>query len=390
MQSDATIFLRQAVSSSNRSLLRMLGLALRAAAAPVVTTLMGSAEKFFPAAKGEKPRGRVTLVGAGPGDPDLLTIKALRAIETADVILFDALVSDAILDLASPRAKLICVGKRGGRPSCRQEHINELMVEYATAGKHVVRLKSGDPAVFGRAGEEMSYLATAGLEAQIVPGITAASAMAAVFGISLTHRHHAKSVRFVTGHSKDGGLPEDLDWRAIADPSATTVFYMAAPHAREISKRLIACGMPEDTPVGAASSLSRGNQRIARSTLSELAGTVAAFDRTEPLIVGIGAVYANDSSSSSEQIHAPSGQVDQLCRGDIFEEASREGKVAVEDDGPAIPLEKKALALRRGEQLDCKSDGAGLGLAIVQEVLAANDRSLQIENSPLGGLKASF
>jgi uroporphyrin-III C-methyltransferase/precorrin-2 dehydrogenase/sirohydrochlorin ferrochelatase len=318
MQPDATTFAQQARSSSDGSLLRMLVLALRTAAAPVVAMLKGSAAKFASATKGAKPRGRVTLVGAGPGDPDLLTIKALRAIEAADVILFDALVSDAILELASEHAKLICVGKRGGRPSCRQDDINRLIVEYANAGVHVVRLKAGDPAIFGRAGEEMSYLASEGLEAQIVPGITAASAMAAAFGISLTHRNYAKSVRFVTGHSKNCGLPEDLDWQAIADPSATTVFYMGAPLAAEISERLIALGMPEDTPVGAASSLSRGNQRIARSTLSELAGTVAAFDRTEPLIVGIGAVYANVSSSSSEQIHAPSGQGDKLCRGDIL------------------------------------------------------------------------
>lgn len=292
MQSNATIFPQQAASSSNRSLFAMFGMALRAGVAPIVATLKGSAEKFRLATKGHEGRGRVTLVGAGPGDPDLLTIKALHAIETADVILFDALVSNAILDLASSRSKLICVGKRGGRPSCRQEHINELMVEYATAGKHVVRLKSGDPAVFGRAGEEMSYLMAAGLEAQIVPGITAASAMAAAFGISLTHRNHAKSVRFVTGHSKNGGLPEDLDWRAIADPSATTVFYMAAPLAREISKRLIACGMPEDTPVGLASSLSRDNQKIARCKLSALESAVTTFDRFEPLVLGIGTVYA--------------------------------------------------------------------------------------------------
>jgi uroporphyrin-III C-methyltransferase/precorrin-2 dehydrogenase/sirohydrochlorin ferrochelatase len=291
MQSDATTF-SQPAASWQLSLLRMFGLALKAAVAPVAAMLKGSAAKIGSTIKGDKPRGCVTLVGAGPGDPELLTIKALRAIEAADVILFDALVSDAILKMASGNAELICVGKRGGRPSCRQDDINRLMVEYASAGSHVVRLKAGDPAIFGRAGEEVSYLAAQGLEARIVPGITAASAMASAFGISLTHRNHAKSVRFVTGHSKNGGLPEDLDWQAIADPSATTVFYMGAPLAAEISERLIALGMSEDTPVGVASSLSRQNQKVASCQLKELESVVATFDRSEPLVLGIGSVYA--------------------------------------------------------------------------------------------------
>lgn len=249
------------------------------------------------ATKGASPcGGRVTLVGAGPGDPELLTIKALRAIESADVILFDALVSDAIMELARASAECICVGKRGGRPSCRQDDLNELMLDFARAGKHVIRLKAGDPSVFGRAGEEMAYLRAAGCAVATVPGITAASAMAAAFGVSLTHRDSAKSVRFVTGHSKNGGLPEDLDWRAMADASATTVFYMGAPLAGQIAERLIALGLARDTPVGIASSVSRGNQRLARCTLEELGGVVAGFDRGEPLILGIGAVYAEDRS----------------------------------------------------------------------------------------------
>lgn len=239
-----------------------------------------------------RPRGCVTLVGAGPGDPELLTVKAVRAIESADVILFDALVSDAVLELAPRHAELICVGKRGGRPSCRQDDINRLMLEHASAGKHVVRLKSGDPAIFGRAGEEMSYLASAGIDAQIVPGITAGSAMAAAFGISLTHRDHAKSVRFVTGHSKNGGLPEDIDWQAIADSSTTTVFYMGAPFAGEIAARLMAIGMSGDTPVGIASALSRSNEKIVRCKLAELSDALDSFDRREPLILGIGHVYS--------------------------------------------------------------------------------------------------
>jgi uroporphyrin-III C-methyltransferase/precorrin-2 dehydrogenase/sirohydrochlorin ferrochelatase len=245
--------------------------------------------------------GRVTLVGAGPGDPELLTIKALRAINSANVILFDALVSDAILALAGSRTELIGVGKRGGRPSCQQDHINDLMASHARAGKHVVRLKAGDPAIFGRSGEEISYLESAGIEVSTVPGITAASAMAAAFGISLTHRNYAKSVRFITGHSKNGGLSEDLDWRAVADPSATTVFYMGAPLAGEIAARLIAYGMPSDTPVGIAASLSRDNQEIARGELGELEKIIAPFDRSAPLIIGVGAVYANDHSAPASR-----------------------------------------------------------------------------------------
>jgi uroporphyrin-III C-methyltransferase/precorrin-2 dehydrogenase/sirohydrochlorin ferrochelatase len=243
------------------------------------------------------PTGRVTLVGAGPGDPELLTVKALRVLERADVVLFDSLVSDSILELANADAEFVCVGKRGGRPSCRQDDINGLMLTYARAGKHVVRLKAGDPSIFGRAGEEIACLESQGIDACIVPGITAASAMAAAFGVSLTHRNHAKSVRFVTGHSKNGGLPEDLDWEAIADPSATTIFYMGGPFAGEIAERLITLGMPRETPVGIAASLSRTNQQIARCTLIGLEDAIAAFDRSDPLLLGIGAVYLRASAT---------------------------------------------------------------------------------------------
>ncbi len=294
MHADATS-LPQRVSGTGYSLLGVLQRALRAASM-TFAHLGRMASKSTDRSESEsdrvRPLGRVTLAGAGPGDPELLTIKAVRAIESADVILFDALVSDAVLELAPKHAELICVGKRGGRPSCRQDDINRLMAEHASAGKHVVRLKSGDPAIFGRAGEEMSYLVSAGLEAQIVPGITAGSAMAAAFGISLTHRNHARSVRFVTGHSKNGGLPENIDWQAIADPSTTTVFYMGASFAGEIATRLMAIGMSGNTPVGIASALSRGNERLVRCALRELSDALNGFDRREPLILGIGQVYS--------------------------------------------------------------------------------------------------
>ena len=168
------------------------------------------------------PLGRVTLVGAGPGDADLLTVKALRALQSADVILFDDLVSADVLELARREAKRMLVGKRGGRDSCRQEDINDLMVSLARRGKHVVRLKSGDPMIFGRGGEEVTMLDAAGIAVEVVPGITAALALSSRLGVSLTHRNHAQSVRFVTGHARTGRLPDGLDWRGLSDPAKTT------------------------------------------------------------------------------------------------------------------------------------------------------------------------
>ncbi len=300
MHANVTSLPGRALSTSH-ALLRIFEYVSRAAMEALVHRsgkASGSESQHGYAINRDPPRGRVTLVGSGPGDPELLTIKAVRAIESADTILFDALVSDEILKLAPSHVELICVGKRGGRRSCRQDDINALMLSHARTGKRVVRLKAGDPAIFGRAGEEMSFLEREGVEAQIVPGITSASAMAAAFGVSLTHRNQARSLRFVTGHSKNGGLPEDLDWRAIADPSATTVFYMGGPFAGEIAERLIKLGMPEETPVGIAASLSRTNQQIARCTLVELEGAIAAFDRSEPLLLGIGAIYAETCGTS--------------------------------------------------------------------------------------------
>jgi len=188
--------------------------------------------------------GRVTLVGAGPGDAELLTLKAMRALQSADVILFDDLVSDDVLELARREAKRLMVGKRGGQASCGQKDINDLMVRLALQGKQVVRLKSGDPMIFGRAGEEIEHLERAGIPVEIVPGITAGIALASALGISLTHRDMAQSVRFVTGCAKTGRLPEGLDWRGLADPNTTTIFYMAGGTAGTIVQRLMEVGCP--------------------------------------------------------------------------------------------------------------------------------------------------
>ncbi len=236
--------------------------------------------------------GRVTFVGAGPGDAELLTLKAVRALQSADVILFDDLVSDDVLELARREARRILVGKRAGRPSCKQHEINALMVKLAHAGRHVVRLKSGDPMIFGRAGEEIAELETAGIAYDVVPGITAGLALAAALGVSLTHRDCAKSVRFITGHSKSGGLPQDVDWRAVADASTTTIFYMGARTAALISEQLIAEGLPPQTPACIAANVGRPGMRTARTSLGDLAAATADFDHSAPILIGMGSVFA--------------------------------------------------------------------------------------------------
>ncbi|MBO0905489.1 siroheme synthase CysG [Jiella sonneratiae] len=242
--------------------------------------------------------GKVTLVGAGPGEAELLTLKAVRALQAADVILFDDLVSDGVLELARREAKRMLVGKRAARESCRQEDINALMVRFAKAGKSVVRLKSGDVSVFGRAGEELKELKAEGIPVAIVPGITAASALAAAFNVSLTHRDHAQELRFVTGHSKKGGLPEDVDWPALAKPNATTIFYMGGRMAGRIAARLIAEGLSERTPVAVAANLSREDETRAAGHLADLAAIVEAIGLDRPILIGVGNVFGEAAEAS--------------------------------------------------------------------------------------------
>ena len=235
--------------------------------------------------------GRVTLVGAGPGDAELLTLKAMRALQAADVILYDDLVSDEVLELARREAKRLLVGKRGNRPSCRQEEINGLMIKLASQGKQVVRLKSGDPMVFGRAGEEIEELRAQGIAVDVVPGITAALGAASALGVSLTHRDHARSVRFVTGHGRAGGLPDDLDWRGLADPATTLMVYMAGRTAGVLARRLIEQGRAPGTPVVVLSNVSRVNETREVRTLGYLAGqALEAGDG--PVLIGVGEVFA--------------------------------------------------------------------------------------------------
>ncbi len=235
----------------------------------------------------QRREGRVTLVGAGPGDAELLTLKAVRALQSADVILYDDLVSSDVLELARREAKRMMVGKRGQRESCAQDDINALMVKLAAQGKHVVRLKSGDPMVFGRGGEEIERLDLEGIRVDVVPGITSASAMAATLGLSLTHRDHAQSVRFITGHARSGELPAGLDWRALADPKSTLIVYMGARTSADIAQNLMASGLDGATPVVAVASVSRDEEErwcgcvsdLAAGRLPKLANPGAYWDR---------------------------------------------------------------------------------------------------------------
>ncbi len=241
---------------------------------------------------GSQPaKGHVSLVGAGPGDAELLTLKAVRTLQAADVILFDDLVSDDVLELARREAKRMLVGKRGGRESCKQEDINAMMLALARAGKRVVRLKSGDPMIFGRAGEEIAFLQQHGIAVDIIPGITAASAMASRLGVSLTHRDHAQAVRFVTGHSRKGSLPDNLDWQSLADPATTTIYYMAGRTAGEVAARLMDAGMSPDMPTVIVTSVTRSHESRWFGPLRDLPVAMTAIGHGQPTLIGIGSAF---------------------------------------------------------------------------------------------------
>jgi uroporphyrin-III C-methyltransferase / precorrin-2 dehydrogenase / sirohydrochlorin ferrochelatase len=244
-------------------------------------------------------KGRVSLVGAGPGDAGYLTLNAVRALQSADVILVDDLVSPEVVELGRREAQRIVVGKRGGRASCSQADINALLVNLAKDGKYIVRLKSGDPMIFGRAGEEIEQLREAGIEVDIIPGITSAAAMATILGVSLTHRDHAQSLRLVTGHGKTGGLPEQLDWRGLADPSSTLVFYMGARTAPDIARRLIAEHLSPSTPAVVMTAISRPEETRWTGTLRDLENHPVTRDRSQPALIGIGHVFGPLSVQST-------------------------------------------------------------------------------------------
>ncbi|MCM0018756.1 MAG: siroheme synthase CysG [Tagaea sp.] len=235
-------------------------------------------------------KGHVSLVGSGPGDPELLTLKALRRLQEADAIVHDRLVDSRILDLARRDAERIDAGKTRGRHTMRQGDIESLLVRLAGEGKRVVRLKGGDPFVFGRGGEEIEALAQAGIDFDVVPGITAALGCAAYVGIPLTHRDHAQACVFVTGHTKDGEL--DLDFRALANPRQTLAIHMGSTNLGALRRGLMRHGLPGSTPVALISRGTRPDQRVEFATLGTLESAAARVDLSGPMLTVVGRTVA--------------------------------------------------------------------------------------------------
>lgn len=238
-----------------------------------------------------KKRGRVCLVGAGPGDPELMTLKAVRMLREADVVLYDRLVSDEILAMAPAGVRMIAVGKAAGRHTLPQDGINELLVDLALQGLTVVRLKGGDPFIFGRGAEEADALRAHGIPVDIAPGITAAQGAAAATGVPLTHRGLATGIRYVTGHCRND-LPLDLDWAGLADPETTLVVYMGAGQIGEISTRLIAEGLPRSMPVLAVSHATMKTERRLLSRLDEIETDLRDARVPSPVLIVIGRVVS--------------------------------------------------------------------------------------------------
>lgn len=234
--------------------------------------------------------GWVWLVGAGPGDPGLLTLHALNALARADVVVYDALVDETVLQFANPLAKLEYSGKRGGKPSPKQRDISAKLVELARQGKRVLRLKGGDPFVFGRGGEEALALVDAGIPFRIVPGVTAGIGGLGYAGIPVTHRDTNHAVTFVTGHMAGGAVPENLDWPAIAKGSPVIVLYMALSHLDRIADLLISNGRRADEPMALVRNATLKDQQVLETTLGTASADVAAADFKAPAIIVIGEV----------------------------------------------------------------------------------------------------
>ena len=234
--------------------------------------------------------GVVYLVGAGPGNPDLLTVRALRRLQQADVVVYDHLVGDGILDLAHRDAQLIYAGKEAARHAMRQEDINQLLVRLARQGKRVVRLKGGDPFIFGRGGEELEALAQEGVPFEVVPGVTAASGVSCYTGIPLTHRDHAQACVFATGHLKDGSV--NLDWTALARSHQTVVIYMGFAALPEIARQLTAHGLPDSTPTAVVEQGTTMRQRVVTGTLSTIPNLALHSGLKPPCLIVIGSVVS--------------------------------------------------------------------------------------------------
>ncbi|XP_030966854.1 uncharacterized protein LOC115987452 [Quercus lobata] len=236
--------------------------------------------------------GNVFLVGTGPGDPELLTLKAVRVIQSADLLLYDRLVSNDVLDLVGPNARFLYVGKTAGYHSRTQEEIHELLLSFAEAGATVVRLKGGDPLVFGRGGEEMDFLQQQGIHVKVIPGITAASGIAAELGIPLTHRGVANSVRFLTGHSRKGGTDPLFVVENAADPDSTLVIYMGLSTFPSLALKLMHHGLPPNTPAVAVERGTTPQQRMVFAELKDLANKITTVELVSPTLMIIGNVVA--------------------------------------------------------------------------------------------------
>ncbi|MGO1247624.1 MAG: siroheme synthase CysG [Oceanisphaera sp.] len=267
---------------------------------------IAEAERWLKQSIAKPQLGEVILVGAGPGDPDLLTVKALNELQKAEVVLYDQLVSPEIMALIRPEAELIAVGKKAGHHSVPQEQINTLLVAQAQSGKRVVRLKGGDPFMFGRGAEELQVLKAAGIRFQVVPGITAAAGATAYAGIPLTHRDHAQSAVFITGHSKQDG--KEPNWASLAQSRQTLVIYMGLMRSGHIQQRLIEHGLAPGTPVALIERGTTPQQRVVRGNLSELGALAEQVVSPSLMVIGEVAALADSlawfNTQASEQAQA--------------------------------------------------------------------------------------
>jgi len=263
-------------------------------------------ERFIAEVKGigaAVENGSVILVGAGPGDPELLTLRAVRALQSADVILFDDLVSRDVLDFARREARKMLVGKTGFGPSCKQEDINALMVGLAKQGKRVVRLKGGDPLIFARAAEEIDACRAANIPVEVVPGITAVQGAAARLGLPLTDRKRARRLQYVTGHAKSGALPADLDWQSLADPATTTAIFMPTRTLTMLVEKAIGEGLDPGTPALAIARATRPDQAVIDAPIAKLPEELTRAALPGPVLVMIGNVMGKQAAAVEKRRH---------------------------------------------------------------------------------------